>query len=95
MKFTISWLKEYLETDCNLNSIVDRLNEIGLEVDNVTDNSEVYKNFNCVVVEECINHPDSDPDLPCISTESKESIHQNHPTVPAPPAGLSEPPRLQ
>ena len=60
MKFTISWLKEYLETDCDLNSIVNRLNEIGLEVDNVIDNSEAYKNFNCVVVEECINHPDSD-----------------------------------
>ena len=60
MKFTLSWLKEYLDTNYDLNSIVNRLNEIGLEVDDVIDNSEMYRNFNCVVVEECINHPDSD-----------------------------------
>ena len=60
MKFTLSWLKEYLETDCNVNEIADKLNEIGLEVEEIIDNSKIYKDFNCVIVEECIDHPDSD-----------------------------------
>ncbi len=60
MKFTLSWLKEYLETDCNVNEIADKLNEIGLEAEEIIDNSKIYKDFNCVVVEECIDHPDSD-----------------------------------
>lgn len=60
MKFTLSWLKEYLDTDYNVNEIADKLNEIGLEVEEVIDNSKIYKDFNCVIVEECIDHPDSD-----------------------------------
>ena len=60
MKFTLSWLKEYLDTDCNINEIADKLNEIGLEVEEVIDNSKIYRDFNCVIVEECIDHPDSD-----------------------------------
>ena len=60
MKFTLSWLKEYLDTDCDINTIAEKMNGIGLEVEEIIDNSETYKNFNCVIIEECINHPDSD-----------------------------------
>ncbi len=34
MKFTLSWLKEHLDTDASLEEIVERLTMIGLEVDN-------------------------------------------------------------
>ena len=37
MKFTLSWLKEHLDTDASLAEIVDKLTMIGLEVENVED----------------------------------------------------------
>ena len=33
MKFTLSWLKEHLETDAPLNAIAAKLTAIGLEVE--------------------------------------------------------------
>lgn len=60
MKFTLSWLKEHLETEADLDLIVETLNKIGLEVEEVIDNSKKLKSFNCVKIEECAKHPDSD-----------------------------------
>ncbi len=37
MKFTLSWLKDHLETDASLDEIVERLTMIGLEVEDVDD----------------------------------------------------------
>ena len=33
MKFTLSWLKDHLETDASLEEITDRLTMLGLEVE--------------------------------------------------------------
>ena len=60
MKFTLSWLKEYLETEVELERITDTLNQIGLEVEEVIDKKNELKDFNCVIIEECIKHPNSD-----------------------------------
>ncbi|MDR2077895.1 MAG: phenylalanine--tRNA ligase subunit beta [Rickettsiales bacterium] len=60
MKFTLSWLKEYLETNATVEEIVAALNKIGLEVDEINDRSESLKDFNCVVVEQATRHPNSD-----------------------------------
>ena len=35
MKFTLSWLKDHLETDATLDEIVEKLTMIGLEVEDV------------------------------------------------------------
>ena len=35
MKFTLSWLKSHLDTDASLETILDTLNAIGLEVEGV------------------------------------------------------------
>ena len=35
MKFTLSWLKEHLETDADLARVLDTLTAIGLEVEGV------------------------------------------------------------
>lgn len=35
MKFTLSWLKDHLETDASLEEICARLTMIGLEVEDV------------------------------------------------------------
>lgn len=60
MKFTLNWLKEYLDTEATACEIFDKLDQIGLEIEEIVDNSESLKDFNCVVVEDVQNHPDSD-----------------------------------
>src|SRR3546814_17122711 len=37
MKFTLSWLKDHLDTDAGLDAIVETLIAIGLEVDSIDD----------------------------------------------------------
>ncbi|MDR3078529.1 MAG: phenylalanine--tRNA ligase subunit beta [Rickettsiales bacterium] len=60
MKFTLSWLREYLETEATLDEIVDTLNRIGLEVESIVDRARELKDFRCVLVEEVEKHPNSD-----------------------------------
>lgn len=60
MKFTLSWLKEFLDTDLSGIKIYETLNKIGLEVDEYIDYSEKYKNLYCVEIENVEKHPDSD-----------------------------------
>ena len=44
MKFTLNWLKDHLETSKDLNTIVETLTNIGLEVENVEDKSLLLQN---------------------------------------------------
>lgn len=37
MKFTLSWLKEHLETEAPLDDILEALTDLGLEVEGVED----------------------------------------------------------
>ncbi|HCE59604.1 MAG TPA: phenylalanine--tRNA ligase subunit beta [Wolbachia sp.] len=59
MKFTLSWLLEYLQTDANLEEITEKLTHIGLEVENVVDNSTLAK-FVVAEVSEVKSHPNAD-----------------------------------
>ncbi|MET3588984.1 phenylalanyl-tRNA synthetase beta chain [Bartonella silvatica] len=58
MKFTLSWLKDHLETDASLDEICDKLTAIGLEVDHVDDRSAL-KGFVIAKVLTAIKHPDA------------------------------------
>lgn len=60
MKFTISWLKEYLETDATLDQIAEKLTDIGLEVEGVEDRAATYAPFKVAEVLEAKPHPDAD-----------------------------------
>ena len=60
MKFTLKWLKEYLDTEAIACEICNKLDQIGLEIEEVIDNGEALKEFKCVCVEKVENHPDSD-----------------------------------
>jgi phenylalanyl-tRNA synthetase beta chain len=59
MKLTLSWLKDHLDTDASLDEIVDRLTEIGLEVESVDDKSSL-KPFVIARVLSAEKHPDAD-----------------------------------
>jgi len=60
MKLTLSWLKEYLDTDASVQEIVDKLTAIGLEVDSFEDQAAVLKGFVVGEIVEAEKHPDSD-----------------------------------
>ena len=59
MKFTLSWLKDHLETDASLAEIVERLTAIGLEVESVDDKAGL-KPFVIAKVLTAEKHPDAD-----------------------------------
>ena len=60
MKFTLSWLKEHLDTDATLDEIVTKLTMIGLEVENVEDPAKKFAPFKVVEVISAVQHPDAD-----------------------------------
>ncbi|MFN3248407.1 phenylalanine--tRNA ligase subunit beta [Roseibium album] len=60
MKFTLSWLKEHLDTDASLEEIVERLTMIGLEVEEVTNRADRLKPFKIAKVLEAEQHPNAD-----------------------------------
>ncbi|AWC21423.1 Phenylalanine--tRNA ligase beta subunit [Aminobacter sp. MSH1] len=59
MKFTLSWLKDHLDTDATLDQIVERLTSIGLEVESVDDKAAL-KPFVIAKVLTAERHPDAD-----------------------------------
>ncbi|MBX8825691.1 phenylalanine--tRNA ligase subunit beta [Ochrobactrum sp. SFR4] len=59
MKFTLSWLKDHLETDATLEEILEKLTDIGLEVDGVDDRA-AFKTFKIAKVLTAVQHPDAD-----------------------------------
>ena len=45
MKFTLSWLKEHLETNSSLDEITNNLTEIGLEVEDIINPEKDLEDF--------------------------------------------------
>lgn len=60
MKFTLSWLKDYLATSAPLEGIVERLVQIGLEVEHVDNPAEALAAFTVAKVKDAKPHPDAD-----------------------------------
>ena len=60
MKFTLSWLKEHLDTDADVEKIAEVLTQIGLEVEEVINPFENLTGYTTAKVEEVEDHPDSD-----------------------------------
>jgi len=60
MKFTLSWLKDHLETDASVEAISERLTNLGLEVEGVTDLRATLAPFTVAEVITAEKHPDAD-----------------------------------
>lgn len=60
MKFTLSWLRDHLETDASLDRILATLNTIGLEVEGVEDRAAALAPFRIAHVVEAEQHPNAD-----------------------------------
>jgi len=60
MKFTLSWLRQYLDTQAGVAAIAAKLNAIGLEVESVDDPAEKLTGFRVAKVLTADRHPDAD-----------------------------------
>ena len=60
MKFTLSWLKDHLQTDASIDEIVDRMTMAGLEVEDVEDSSAKFAQFTVARVASAAKHPNAD-----------------------------------
>ena len=60
MKFTLSWLKDHLDTDATLDVIDKTLSAIGLEVESVEDPAAKLGGFTIARVLEAKQHPNAD-----------------------------------
>ncbi len=60
MKLTLSWLKEHLDTTADLDTIVQTLTRIGLEVEEVYNPAQNLQGFITARAENVQMHPDSD-----------------------------------
>jgi phenylalanyl-tRNA synthetase beta chain len=60
MKFTLSWLKEHLDTDEPLEKLADKLTMIGLEVENIEDKAKQLSPFTIARVISAEQHPNAD-----------------------------------
>ena len=60
MKFTLSWLKNHLDTSASLQEISDRLTRNGLVVDSITTPGEAFKGFKIAEILDVSPHPHGD-----------------------------------
>ena len=60
MKFTLSWLKDHLDTDEPLEKLADKLTMIGLEVEHIDDKAKALVAFTIASVISAEQHPNAD-----------------------------------
>ncbi len=75
MKFTLSWLRDHLETDASLEEICDALTDLGLEVEEVINPLDRLASFTIGKVKKAEKHPDADRLRVC-EVETDEGVKQ-------------------
>jgi phenylalanyl-tRNA synthetase beta chain len=60
MKFTLSWLKDHLDTDVPVETLADKLSSMGLEVEGIDDPGKTLAPFTIAKVLEARRHPNAD-----------------------------------
>lgn len=60
MKFTLSWLKEHLDTDASVEQVVEAMTMAGLEVEHVENPAAKLAKFTVAKVVEAHQHPNAD-----------------------------------
>ncbi len=75
MKFTLSWLKEHLDTTASVDEITYALTDLGLEVEGVEDRGAKLRDFTIGYVKSAEKHPDADR-LNVCQVETDEGVTQ-------------------
>ncbi|QLC22671.1 phenylalanine--tRNA ligase subunit beta [Parasphingopyxis sp. CP4] len=60
MKFTLSWLKEHLDTDADLDTVLEKLTAVGLEVEGLENPGDALEGFRIAQVISAEKHPNAD-----------------------------------
>lgn len=60
MKFTLSWLKDHLETEASVAQVVEAMTMAGLEVEHVEDPGTKLAAFSVARIVEAVQHPNAD-----------------------------------
>ncbi|MBU4433780.1 MAG: phenylalanine--tRNA ligase subunit beta [Alphaproteobacteria bacterium] len=60
MKFTLSWLKDHLDTEASATDVVAAMTMAGLEVEHVTDPATKLAAFTVAKIIEAVQHPNAD-----------------------------------
>ncbi len=60
MKFTLSWLKDHLDTDASVDEIAEALTDLGLEVEEIVNPADRLAGFTLGYVKHAEKHPDAD-----------------------------------
>jgi phenylalanyl-tRNA synthetase beta chain len=60
MKFTLSWLKQHLETTATVDQVVDAMTMAGLEVEHVENPAAKLAAFSVAKIVEAVQHPNAD-----------------------------------
>lgn len=60
MKFTLNWLKKFLDTNLSLEQICNNLNAIGFEVESASDLAKIYSPFIVAEIIEAARHPSAE-----------------------------------
>ena len=75
MKFTLSWLKDHLDTSATVDEIAYALTYLGLEVEEVFDPASKLAAFTLAKVQSAQQHPDADRLRVCM-VETDEGLKQ-------------------
>ena len=60
MKFTLSWLKDHLDTTATVDEIADALTDLGLEVEEISNPADRLADFTLGKFIHAEKHPDAD-----------------------------------
>jgi len=74
MKFTLSWLKQHLDTDAPLGALCDKLTAIGLEVESVKDKSKDLAPFIIAQILKADPHPQADRLRVCVVDTGRDHL---------------------
>jgi len=76
MKFTLSWLKDHLDTDASVDEIADALTDLGLEVEDIVNPGAKLAPFTIAKVLHAEKHPDADKLRVCnvLTDEGEKTI---------------------
>ena len=66
MKFTLSWLKDHLDTTASVDEIAEALTDLGLEVEGIENPLAVLEGFTLDKVKKAEQHPDADRLRVCV-----------------------------
>lgn len=74
MKITLSWIKDYLDTNASAEAIAEQLSMLGLVIDDVIDRSKGLEDFIIVDVIAADKHPEADKLKVCTVNTGSETL---------------------